>query len=190
MKDKRKLSVLISIIALLSFAACRNEPTNSNQSVNANVSPNVSPTNAGANSNSNNVNAAKNDKKERHEHAAPHGGTLVAFGDEFAHLELVLDEKTGRLTAYALDGEAEKPVRLKQTEIEIGVKKTTVFSVKLNSVENSLTGEKRGDTSEFAAVSEQLKNLKEFDAIITSIDIKGKEFKKVEFNFPKGNEDH
>ena len=32
-----------------------------------------------------------------HEHTAPHGGTLVVFGDEFAHIELVLDQTTGKL---------------------------------------------------------------------------------------------
>lgn len=135
-------------------------------------------------------NAGEKNDKEEHDHIAPHGGTLVAFGDEFAHLEFVLDEKTGKLSAYALDGEAENPVRVKQTEIEIGIKKPSVFSVKLNAVENSLTGEKVGDTSEFAAASEQLKNLQAFDATIISINIKGKDFKNVEFNFPKGNEEH
>ena len=54
-----------------------------------------------------------------HEHHPPHKGTLVEFGEEFAHLELVLDPATGKLTAYALDGEAEKAVRLKQTEIVV-----------------------------------------------------------------------
>ena len=47
-----------------------------------------------------------------HEHTAPHGGTLVALGEEFGHLELLLNKETGELTAYVLDGEAEKPVRL------------------------------------------------------------------------------
>ncbi len=173
---------------LLSFAACQTEPTNSNRSVNANVSPAISPVNAGADSN--HANAAKNDKQETHEHAAPRGGTLVAFGDEFAHLEFVLNEKTGKLSAYALDGEAENPARLKQTEIEIVVVKPTAFSIKLNAVENSLTGETVGDTSEFAAVADDLKNIKEFDATIVSVNIKGREFKNVEFNFPKGNERH
>ena len=46
-----------------------------------------------------------------HEHTAPHGGTLVVFGNEFAHIELVLDQTTGKLTAYVLDGEAEKSVQ-------------------------------------------------------------------------------
>ncbi len=144
-------------------------PTTPNVAENAPVNSAANSIVNTANSNVNNsVVVEKKDDKE-HKHAAPHDGTLVAFGDEFAHLELVLDEKTGKLSAYALDGEAENSVRLKQTEIEIGIKKPSVFSVELNAVENSLTGEKVGDTSEFAAASEQLKNLKAFDAIITNI---------------------
>ena len=60
-----------------------------------------------------------------HEHHAPHGGSLQVFGKEFAHLELVLDAATGRLTAYALDGEAEGPVRLKQRLIRLRVTRCT-----------------------------------------------------------------
>ena len=41
-----------------------------------------------------------------HHHVAPHGGTLVVFGNEFAHLELVLDLSVGKLDAYFLDGMA------------------------------------------------------------------------------------
>lgn len=36
----------------------------------------------------------------------------MALGEEFGHLELLLNKETGELTAYVLDGEAEKPVRL------------------------------------------------------------------------------
>jgi len=44
--------------------------------------------------------ARAEDKEEGgHEHHAPHGGTLVVFGDEAAHVELVLDPKTGALPA-------------------------------------------------------------------------------------------
>ena len=50
----------------------------------------------------------------KHEHHAPHHGALEVLGDEFAHVELVLDEKTGRLTAYVLDGEAENPRALQE----------------------------------------------------------------------------
>src|SRR5205085_2013512 len=54
-----------------------------------------------------------------HEHTAPHHGQLVELGEEFAHVELVLDRKAGRLTAYVLDGEAEQPVRVTQPTLTL-----------------------------------------------------------------------
>ena len=130
-----------------------------------------------------------------HEHHPPHKGTLVEFGEEFAHLELVLDPATGVLTAYALDGEAEKAVRLKQMEIVIEVPgeggKTGVKDLKtitLKPVSSDLSGEKPGDTSEFNATVPQLKGVKEFDGVVKALNIRGKDFKDVKFNFPKGNE--
>ncbi|MCY7376194.1 MAG: hypothetical protein LH472_09520 [Pyrinomonadaceae bacterium] len=181
MRNENKFFAFVSIVALLSFAGCQIAPTNSNQSINANISP----INTSANSNLNDANAAKSGT---HEHRAPHGGTLIAFGEEFAHLELVFDSMSGELKAYALDGEAEKSVRLTQSEIEIEVEKPRRFRVKLAAAENALTGEKKGATSEFRASSNELKNLKEFDAKIVSITIRGREFKNTHFNFPKGNE--
>ena len=124
-----------------------------------------------------------------HEHHPPHKGTLVEFGEEFAHLELVLDPATGKLTAYALDGEAEKAVRLKQTEIVIeitGVK--DLPSITLKAQGSALSDEKPGDTSEFNATSDKLKDVKNFDGVVKALTIRGKDFKDVKFNFPKGNE--
>jgi hypothetical protein len=125
-----------------------------------------------------------------HEHKPPHNGTLVVFGEEFAHLEFVLDPSTGKLTAYALDGEAEQAVRMAQKEIELKVRPpgTNESIVKLTAVGSDLTGETPGDTSQFEGQSELLKNAKEFDAIISAVTLKGQEFKDVKFNFPKGNE--
>lgn len=134
---------------------------------------------------SSSVDAVK--KESEHEHSAPHGGTLVELGEEFAHLEIVLDAATGKLTAYALDGEAEKAVRLKQPELEITVK-AHATTIKLNGVANSLTGETASNTSEFAGQSDKLKGVSEFDGVIKAVSIKGKQFNNVAFNFPKGNE--
>ena len=140
---------------------------------------------------------ADNDAHESgHEHSAPHGGTLVVLGDEFAHIELVLDQGTGELTAYVLDGEAESPVRLEQENIEIriavpdtgGNEPASELPLRLRAVYNILTGEKEGDTSAFAAQSDNLKGLKQFGAVITAITVKGREFQEVEFRFPEGNE--
>ena len=126
-----------------------------------------------------------------HEHTAPHGGTLVVLGEEFAHVEFVLDETTGKLTAYVLDGEAEKPIRL--TEETIGLKINRLdpeqtMALQLQAVANVLTGETEGDTSQFEGQSEALVGTTEFQAEITSIVVKGQTFTNVDFKFPEGNE--
>lgn len=127
-----------------------------------------------------------------HEHKAPHAGTLVVLGEEFAHLELVLDADSGKLTGYALDGEAENPVRLKQPTIRIRIdridNKATSATVELTAVANPLTGESVGDTSEFSGSSPALKNAKAFDGVIQDLTARATNFRNVEFRFPEGNE--
>ena len=127
-----------------------------------------------------------------HEHTAPHDGTLVVFGDEFAHIEFVLDQTTGKLTGYVLDGEAEKPVRLSQKTIELKTRQEDTqfdFTLQLSGVANVLTGETEGDTSQFATQSDALKGASEFHAEIVSIAIKGQMFTSIDFEFPEGNEE-
>ena len=131
--------------------------------------------------------AALSSAASAHEHHAPHKGTLVEFGEEFAHLELVIDQASGKISGYVLDGEAEKPVRIAQKDITLKVAKED-FSITLKAVANELSSEKEGDTSEFSGQSDKLKGLKNFDALVLQITVKGKEFKEVKFNFPKGNE--
>ena len=65
-----------------------------------------------------------NSKKETysphaHHHEAPHGGCLVVMGNEFAHLELVLDEDSGLLQAYVLDGMAVMGTRVQMPELHL-----------------------------------------------------------------------
>lgn len=168
----KKIVYLIAIT--LSFCGCQSPSPNS--SAPAAPSPTASPSAE---------NAAK--ANDEHEHSSPHGGTLVELGEEFAHLEIVLDAATGKLTAYALDGEAEKAVRLKQPEIEITIANPATV-VKLSGVANSLTGETASDTSEFAGQSDALKGAAGFDGVIRAVTIKGQPFKGVAFNFPKGND--
>lgn len=127
-----------------------------------------------------------------HEHKPPHGGTLVVFGAEAAHLELVLEAASGKLTGYVLDGEAEKAVRVKQKDIELKLvlagAETKELALTLKARANVLTGETEGDSSEFAGQADALKEAKTFDAVLMSIEIKGQTYAKVAFNFPKGNE--
>jgi hypothetical protein len=189
-KEKRKKMNKVLIFTLLVglglTAGCEVAPTtntnagaNTNRPTNANANAvaSPSPTNTNANGNTNaNANVAKKEDAG-HEHTAPHNGTLV------------LDKATGKLTAYTLDGEAEKGVEIAQGDIEIKVNKPNAFTVKLAAVESTLSGSKKGAATQFEGTSDQLRNLSDFDAAVTSITIKGKEFKNVAFNFPKGNEE-
>ena len=168
----KKISFLIAVT--LSLCACQSSSRESNAPIKP--SPTVTTSTA------NNAKAAG-----EHEHSAPHGGTLVELGEEFAHLEIVLEASTGKLMVYALDGEAEKAVRLKQPTIEITVTNPATV-VKLDGVANSLTGETTNDTSEFTGQSDALKGANRFEGVIRAVTVKGQPFKGVAFNFPKGNE--
>lgn len=130
--------------------------------------------------------------RAHHEHMAPHGGTLVVFGDEFAHMEFVLDQTTGKLTGYVLDHEAEKSVRLSQRTVELKIHREdnrSDFTLQLSGIASVLTGETEGDTSQFEAQSDALKGASKFHAEIVSIAIKGQMFTHIDFEFPEGNEE-
>jgi hypothetical protein len=129
-------------------------------------------------------------EQSRHRHEAPHGGTLVALGDELAHLELVLDADSGELTAYVLDGEAERGLPIAQDAIalRIAAGDAAPFAVRLAAVENVLTGETVGRTSQFAARDPRLQGLAQFEATIDRLALKGQVFENVRFAFPEGNE--
>lgn len=140
------------------------------------------------------------DHDHHHHHHAekgPHGGALVALPGDAAHLEVVLDAETGKLTAYVLDGEAKEPVSVKHESLTIAFtlpksedKKDEIpeqSTITLTAVDAA----DDGTAKEFAGQSDDLKNAKEFDAALTAISVGGKEHKGISFNYPKGNEhDH
>lgn len=124
-----------------------------------------------------------------HEHKPPHNGTLVECGEEFAHLELLLEPDSGKLTGYVLDGEAENPVRIEQSTIRLKLNVSgKTLSMILKAVANPLSGEVKGDTSEFSAVSAKLKGIQQFSGTVAFIKVKGTPFKNVDFKYPEGNE--
>lgn len=131
------------------------------------------------------------ESKKAHDHEAPHGGTLVVFGEEFAHMEMVVDETSGKLTAYFLDGQASKGVRLKTESLTLllstGENRETIT---LKGVGNDLTGETINESSQFEGQSDFLKANHKFEVHISVLNIKGVEFKEVKFDFPEGNEAH
>lgn len=124
---------------------------------------------------------------EGHHHSAPHGGTLVEMGEEFAHLELVLDAETGTLTVYVLDGEAEHALPLDKPSLTLTVDSK---QLPLEPVADELTGETTSNTSTFRVTSEQLKGRKSFEGTLSSITVKGQTFEALDLGYPNGHEDH
>jgi predicted small lipoprotein YifL len=117
---------------------------------------------------------------EGHAHTAPHGGVLVEVGDHFAFLEVVLDPDAGSLTAYVLDGEAEKALRIAQPSISLTfetpssvAKQTLILAAKANV----LTGETVGDTSEFSIIHPAFKGQTMLSARVAELTVKGQTFK-------------
>lgn len=122
-----------------------------------------------------------------HEHHAPHGGTPVILGNETYHLELVLDAGRGVLRAFVLDGHMENFIRCSASSFEIvatvaGEKRPLVFM----PIGDAATGEKPGDTSLFEASADWLKTASTFDAVLTSLTIRGTEFSNVAIKFTQG----
>ena len=125
-----------------------------------------------------------------HAHEAPHGGALVLLGEHGTgfHLEVILS-KEGILDLYVLDGEVEKFVRISQEELALQVttKDSESQSISMTAVEDAATGESMGNTSHFQARTE-MKEVESFEAVLSSIKIKGTVFEKVSISYPQGNE--
>lgn len=128
--------------------------------------------------------------RAQHVFKAPHGGTLLGIGTEFAHVELVHDPETGELAAYVLDGEAKLGVRLEQETIEIDLPGDPPGAVVLRAVANPLTGERSGDSSEFRGRSELLRGRTSFDGVIRRLDLRGAAVENLAFNVPLGSNHH
>jgi hypothetical protein len=126
-----------------------------------------------------------------HEHHPPHHGSLQVLGDDFAHLEMVLDPGQGLLTAYALDGEAEESVRLAQKELRVRLRlepSGKTVDLALKAVANELSGEAVGNTSQFEAHSKALLGQTGFRGSLARVDVRGAVFSKVRLRHPEGNE--
>ena len=125
-----------------------------------------------------------------HAHEAPHGGTLVLLGKHGSgfHLEVILS-KEGLLDLYVLDGEVEEFVRIPQEQLDLQVKTKDTKNqvIHLLAVADSTTGESTGNTSHFQ-VQTEMKDVESFDAVLSSVTIKGTAYEKVSFRYPDGNE--
>ncbi len=126
---------------------------------------------------------------QHHEHVAPHGGTAVVLGHEEHHLELVVDAAAGKMTAYVMDGELEQFLRVPAPSLRITASiGGTEQVLELKAVANQATGERAGDTSQFEGTANWLKSNPSFDARLQELTVRGKTYRDVAFNFPKGNE--
>lgn len=135
--------------------------------------------------------AAAGHSPARHEHKAPHDGTPVVLGQELYHLEVVRDAAAGKLAVYILDGEMENFIRIAQPSLEIvATLGGQPRAIELKAVANSATGETVGDTALFEGQADWVKTTANFDAVVTKVEIKGRAFTAVAFNFPKGNDTH
>lgn len=122
-----------------------------------------------------------------HHHAAPHGGALIPLGDHVGHGELLIDAE-GHVTLYLLDGEAEAPVRVAQESIALNItpEDGEAVTVELSAVENVLTSETVGDTSQFEGSEPALAGVDHADGTIVSLDFRGVVFENIEFHYPEG----
>ncbi len=169
----------IAVLILSGVACSRSAPSPAGSTPpSASSSPAAAPPRAAS--------EAEGGGEDGHEHAAPHGGTLVELGEEFAHIEFVLDSTTGTLTAYALDGEAERAVRVPQSTIALAIvtQSAARSEVRLTGVSSALTGETASDTSQFRATVPALRGVTEFEGSITAVLVRGQQFRDVTFRYP------
>ena len=126
--------------------------------------------------------------EDEHVHIAPHDGTMIELGEHFANLELVLDSEAGELQAWVHDAHAERSIRLsmKRLPLAISLGDGTRFDLGLEPVENVLTGETVGDSSQFQARHEKLVGVTSFEAFLPTIVIKGETLLAVGFAYPSG----
>lgn len=121
-----------------------------------------------------------------HGEKGPRDGVLVMFEGHEAHLELVVDAKTGTVTAYPLDGHAEKELPVVGDEIEMGVNMPEAdaepVALKLKRAE--------GEPVKFVGQSDALKDKEKWVGALGKVNIGGKEYAKTEFKFPEGNHGH
>jgi hypothetical protein len=123
-----------------------------------------------------------------HHHHAPHNGTLIVLGNEFGHMELVLEPTTGLLNAYFLDGEAQNAVRPQNHQLQIKI--DGKGELLLKPVADELTGETHESSSHFSVESDSLKGVSEFQGVLQQVEVKGRVFTEVKLSFPEGNETH
>jgi len=116
-------------------------------------------------------------------HTAQYGGQLVELGDHVANVEIVFDADTGSVSVFGLDSHAENPVRMAAPSLAVVIESDALdepLEVELPAIENLLTGETVGDTSEFTGEFAALQDLDKIHVTIPEIELKGARFTNIE----------
>lgn len=115
-----------------------------------------------------------------HHHHAPHHGSLTMLGDHAAQIELVVDAESGKVDAYVLDGEAEKPLTVDQAELELAITLADAaepLTLKLTPKDPAAQGDG------FSAQDDKLKGVTAFKGTVTTLKIADKTHEKVAVEF-------
>jgi hypothetical protein len=108
-----------------------------------------------------------------HDEVGPSGGTLVSWGDEEYHAELVFEADKGAVTANVLDGRAKKLVPIDAKSLTLTLQGTPPIFVKLSPKSNE--GDPDGLSSRFIATNDSLKAVKGLKGSLSGT-VKGKNF--------------
>jgi hypothetical protein len=112
---------------------------------------------------------------------------LVELGDHFAQLEIVPDPSTGEVRIFFWDGHAESPVRLAQPSFLAKVAAPDgngLIELSMVAQASTLTGETVGDSAEFRAQDDRLKDVQEFHMVVWGVNVLGTAFEKISISYP------
>ena len=122
-------------------------------------------------------------------HEAPHGGALVALGEDVAQVELAVDRAAGAATIYVFNGEAEESVRIPQAIVSLALSAPPALAGRrfnLAARASVLTGEVVGDSSEFTLTDAALRGVASLKGQIVEITVKGQTFRNIRVEYSSG----
>ena len=123
-----------------------------------------------------------------HHHDSPHGGAGVTLGDEEAHIEFLVDAEAGTVTAWFFKPHMERYLRIKAESFAVLAKLPDGEArLTFTAVANAGTGATVGDTSQFVARADWLGGAGSFDAVLQEVSVRGRVYRSIAFNYPKGN---
>lgn len=125
------------------------------------------------------------DEGHGHHHEPPHGGTGVELGDHAFNLEFLAEAGEGKIRAWVLGAHMENFVRIEASSFEVvarlaGREEMLIFQAQANAA----TGETVGDSSEFLAEADWLKDSAVFEGHLKSITVQGNLYENVTFTYP------